>query len=164
MSAALPVRLIVNADDFGYFDGVSQGILEAAEAGRLTAAGVMANGPAFARWSDDLRALPGLAIGGHLNATLGPPLTAAMARHPVCAGGLLPSKERLALAVLRGRLEPELVLDEWRAQIRRCRDAGLTLRFLNTHEHVHALPPLYRGIRQLARAFGIPHVRLPRPE
>lgn len=164
MTAPAAVRLIVNADDFGYFDGVSAGILEATRAGRVTATGVMANGPALERWLGDLDAVPLLALGVHLNATLGRPLTAALAGHPVCAGGLFPSKEKLALAVLRGRLAPDLVLEEWRAQVQRCRDLGLRLRFLNAHEHVHALPPLYRRVHALAREFAIPHVRLPRPE
>lgn len=164
MTAPAAVRLIVDADDFGYFDGVSEGILEAARAGRVTATGVMANGPALDRWIGELAAVPTLALGVHLNATLGRPLTAALAGHPVCAGGVFPSKETLALAVLRGRRAADLVLEEWRAQVQRCRDLGLQIRFLNAHEHVHALPPLYRRVRALARELGIPHVRLPRPE
>ncbi len=55
------IRMIVNADDFGYFDNVCRGILEAAEKGVVTATGVMANGPALPRWIERLRATPGSA-------------------------------------------------------------------------------------------------------
>ncbi len=40
-------RLIVNADDFGFTNDVNAGILEAHQHGILTAATLMANGPAF---------------------------------------------------------------------------------------------------------------------
>ena len=39
--------LIVNADDYGYFDCVSKGILESASRGIVTATGVFANRPAL---------------------------------------------------------------------------------------------------------------------
>lgn len=45
MKAAAPVRLIINADDYGYFTCVNRGILAAAKAGAITATGVLANSP-----------------------------------------------------------------------------------------------------------------------
>jgi predicted glycoside hydrolase/deacetylase ChbG (UPF0249 family) len=50
------------------------------------------------------------------------------------------------------------------SQIQRCLQAGLKLEFLNSHEHVHMLPALYSRVRELAREFGIEHVRAPQPE
>ncbi len=159
-----PVQIIVNADDFGYFDAVSQGILEAAEAGMVTATGVMANGPALDRWIDRLKALPGLSVGVHLNATLGAPLTPGMAEALAGSRGQFPSKGNLASAVLLGRLSTETLLTEWRAQIRRCLDKGLRIEFVNSHEHVHVLPGLYAEVRRLAAELGIRHVRAPQSE
>lgn len=163
-AGAVPVRMIVNADDFGYFDGVSQGIIEAAELGRVTATGVMANGPALDRWSSRLATIRNLSVGVHLNATLGTPLTIAMAQHPVCVGRRFPGKATLVAAVLRGTLPVDVLLDEWHAQIERCLQHGLQLEFVNSHEHVHALPPVYRRLRELAAEYRISHVRVPRPE
>jgi predicted glycoside hydrolase/deacetylase ChbG (UPF0249 family) len=156
------MRLIVNADDFGYFDGVSRGILHCAKAGVVTATGVMANGPAFDRYAAELSTIPSVSTGVHLNVTLGDPLTDGM--RDALRGKPFPSKARLTDWLLRGRLSAATVVHEWTAQIERCVAAGLTLRFLNSHEHVHVLPPLFRGVLQLARDFRVPHVRRPRAE
>jgi len=48
---------------------------------------------------------------------------------------------------------------EWRAQIERCLDAGLTLQFLNSHEHIHMLPVLFPLVQAFADDYGIPHLR-----
>ena len=86
--------------------GYSQGILEAAEAGVVTATGVMANGPALDRWIDRLRGLPGISVGVHLNATLGERMTPATKAALKDPGGQL-VKGRLAWSVLVGRLPVE---------------------------------------------------------
>jgi predicted glycoside hydrolase/deacetylase ChbG (UPF0249 family) len=158
------VRMIVNADDFGYFDEVSRGILDAAARGVVTATGVMANGPALERWLDRLKATPALSIGVHLNATLGSPLTQSMRRCLVDSNGEFQAKSAFAAAVLRGQIPIPVTIAEWRAQIERCLQLGLTLTFLNSHEHVHMLPSLYRAVCALAAEFGIKHVRAPQPE
>lgn len=158
------MRLIVNADDFGYFDEVSRGILELATQGIVTATGVMANGPALPRWVDALRRLPLLSVGVHLNATLGKPLTQEMRGAVHGRGGLFPGKGTMAAAILRGGIATAVVIAEWRAQIRHVIDAGLAPCFVNSHEHLHMLPQLYARTRELAREFGIVHVRAPRAE
>ena len=49
---------------------------------------------------------------------------------------------------------------EWRAQIEACLSLGRPLLFLNSHEHIHMLPPLYHLTLELANEYQIPHVRL----
>ena len=158
------VRMIVNADDFGYFDEVSRGILDAAARGVVTATGVMANGPALERWVEQLKSLPAFSVGVHLNATLGQPLTEPMRKCLAASNGEFRAKGAFAASVLRGAVPVSTVVEEWRAQIRRCLQLGLKLQFLNSHEHVHMLPNLYRKVRGLADEFGIAHVRAPQPE
>ena len=157
-------RLIVNADDYGYFDAVSQGILRCAEAGLVTATGIMANGPDFDRHARALLAVPSLSVGVHLNVTLGEPLTSRM-RAELPEGEMgFSRKGRTVARLLRRRIRVATVLHEWRAQIERCRSAGLRLHFLNSHEHIHMVPALFGGVQGLGREFGIRHVRAPRPE
>lgn len=164
VTADSAIRMIVNADDFGYFDEVSRGILHCAEAGVVTATGVMANGPAFEKWVGRLHALPAVSVGVHLNATLGRPLTAEMRAELPSPRKEFPSKGALAAMLLRGRVAVSTVIHEWRAQIEHCARAGLKLRFLNSHEHIHVFPSLFRAVLGLANEFGISHVRSPRPE
>ena len=158
------IRLIINADDFGYFDQVCRGIVDVAERGIVTATGVMANGPALERWLDKLKGVPHLSIGVHLNATLGCPLTSEMSDALTSSNGRFPSLGALVSSLVLGRIPVSSLLREWRAQIERCLQAGLKLSFINSHEHIHMFPALYGEVRQLADEFGIANVRAPRSE
>jgi chitin disaccharide deacetylase len=73
-----PIFLIINADDYGYFPCVSQGILDAAKSYSLTATGVLANASSLSTQLAALRTVPHLQIGIHLNLTFQQPLTEAM--------------------------------------------------------------------------------------
>lgn len=61
----------------------------------------------------------------------------------------------------RGRLDVGAVGREWRLQIERVLDAGLSLSHLDGHKHVHLLPPLLALTIELAREYGVPYVRVP---
>jgi predicted glycoside hydrolase/deacetylase ChbG (UPF0249 family) len=161
MTAAGSIELIVNADDFGYFDQVSVGILEAAERGVVTATGVMANGPALRRHVDRLKGIPGLSCGIHLNATLGRPLTPQMRQVLSSSHGEFPGAAALLARLLSGGIPWDTLIEEWQAQIQHCIQLGIRPAFVNSHEHVHMLPTLYRRVRALAATFGIRHVRAP---
>ncbi len=153
-------RLIINADDFGHFHCVSQGILDCIHAEAVTATGVMACGPAFEAMAPALRGHPDIDAGVHLTLTYGQPLSPALRR--LYPDGF-PGKGRLLQDLLRRRLPLAAVREEWMVQIERCRDAGLQPVFLNGHEHVHLLPPLWRLAVDLAARWNIPFVREPGP-
>jgi predicted glycoside hydrolase/deacetylase ChbG (UPF0249 family) len=154
-----PARLIVNADDYGYFGCVSAGIRRAARDGILTATGILANGRSLATEIQALLEETDLDLGVHLNLTHGGALTRA-ARNRLCgANGELPSKFRLAAMVTTGYVRLDVIRDEWRAQIERCLDTGARLRFLNAHEHVHMLPSLFRLAKSLGSEYAITHLR-----
>lgn len=156
------IRLIVNADDYGYFPCVSRGIRAAAAAGRLTATGVLANSAGLDAQLAELAAVD-VDVGVHLNLSFGRPLTAALAGRLAAWGGEFPAVGRMALEVLQRRVTLNEVGDEWRAQIAAC-GHGRQLWFLNSHQHIHMLPPLFPLARELAAEFAIPHLRLTRAE
>jgi chitin disaccharide deacetylase len=58
-------RLIVNADDLGYTEGVSRGIAEAHERGIVTSASLMVDAPAAAHGVELARGAPRLSVGLH---------------------------------------------------------------------------------------------------
>jgi chitin disaccharide deacetylase len=157
--------LIVNADDYGYSEGVSLGILDAARYGIVTATGVLANGPFFDEHADWLRSTSTLDTGVHLNLTFGKPLTRQYADLLGGPDKIFPiSVTFVVQMILLGKIPVEIIEKEWDAQIQRCRDAGLTIWFLNSHEHLHAFPPLFRLVHRLADRHGIPYVRYPSAE
>lgn len=158
------VCLIVNADDFGYFRCVSQGIAHVHSQGVLTATALLANFSSFEEDLGLLHGLPDLDLGVHLNLTTGEPLSPVLRRKLTKAGGLFPSKGGLVKAIVTGKITASDVEAEWTMQIERCLDAGLQLRFLNSHEHMHMLPTIFPVVQRLAQQFDINHIRLPTPD
>lgn len=155
--------LIVNADDYGYFRCVSEGILRAASQGIVTATGVLATVPDLAEQCVRLRELDTLDVGVHLNLTQGSPLTSALRTELRWASGRFAGKYALAASVLAGTISVKVIRQEWRAQIERALGYGLVVRFLNSHEHVHMLPPLLSVVTELSEHYAIPHVRFTVP-
>lgn len=156
--------MVVNADDFGFFNRVSEAIVDAADKGRVTATGVMANGPVVEKWTDPLKKISNLSIGVHLNSTLGRPLTARMGDWLKFNKGLFASKEKMMSAIAFKKLPKSILLNEWREQIIRCKELGLQISFINSHEHIHMFPLLLQSVRRLAMEFGIKFIRSSRWE
>ena len=69
-------RLIVNADDFGFSPGVTEGILRAHRQGIVTSTTIAANMPAAAAAAGRLAEARDLGVGVHLNVCQGPALSA----------------------------------------------------------------------------------------
>jgi predicted glycoside hydrolase/deacetylase ChbG (UPF0249 family) len=167
MSTALnqqPAYLIVNADDYGYYDCVSRGILEAARHGIVTATGIFATSVNLKEHTGWLADVDSLDTGVHLNITDQAPLTAAMKKKLSRWAGRFPDKYTVARAVLSGAISARDVKLEWQAQIERCLEQGLDIDFLNSHEHIHMLPSLFPVIQELAAEYDILHVRFPTSE
>ncbi|QWF70184.1 ChbG/HpnK family deacetylase [Methylomonas paludis] len=158
MSDQPSIRLIVNADDYGYFPHVSRGIMAAAQSGSITATGIMANAADLPSQLAELTAVPELDLGVHLNLTSGCPLTAALRAKLAPWHGQFPGAYRMSLLIMSGKISLDLVRDEWHAQIQACQSHRL--RFLNSHEHIHMLPVLFPLVLELATAYRITHVRL----
>ena len=158
MNPRAPVHLIINADDYGYFPCVSRGILEAAKTNALTATGILANSADLntqLAWLDEV---PDLELGVHLNLTFKQPLTTAMSEKLDHWNGCFPNAYIMSLLILTGKISLAAVRNEWCAQIEVCRSKNLT--FLNSHEHIHMLPPLFSLAVELAKTYNIGHVRI----
>ena len=163
----MPVRLIINADDFGLTPGINRAIAELHDAGALTSATLMANGPAFEDAVQIARARPNLGVGCHIVLTDGEPVSAPdqipsllddKAPH---RAQLRPSLLAFHLAVFTGRIKPADIARETHAQIARLQSAGIRITHLDTHKHTHLLPSVARIVVAAAERMGIPAVRNP---
>jgi predicted glycoside hydrolase/deacetylase ChbG (UPF0249 family) len=134
--------VVLCADDFGLTDGVSRGILELTEAGRLSATGAMTNMPGWRRNAPGLRPLKGrIGIGLHLNLTTGRPLGPM----PGLTDGVFPPLGQVLRRSLARRLPAEVVRPEIARQLDAFAEAfGGLPDFIDGHQHVHVLP----GVRQ----------------
>lgn len=144
--------LIVNADDYGYTRGVSEGIRRAHRQGIVSSTSVMMTMPAAVPELERLsREAPTLGVGVHLTVTEG---RLFRLPRPVAPAELARVLAATSAAELRA---------EWRAQIEALRAIGMSPTHLDSHHHAayrheKALTVLF----ELAREYGVP-VRDPYP-
>ena len=145
--------VILCADDFGLADGVSRGIVELAEMGRLSATGAMTNMPAWRRAVRNLMPLRGrIAVGLHLNLTAGSPL-GAMPR--LAPSGAFPALKDLLPKALKRQLPNIEIAEEIGRQIDSFEEAfGDAPAFVDGHQHVHVLPGIRPALIQALTARG----------
>lgn len=153
-------RVIVTADDFGLTRGINAGIIDAHTRGIVTAASLVAVGDAFIDAVDLARRHRSLDIGVHLVLDEERPIVDGL-RSLVTGNGTFLTRNQLVARLLSGAIDLDEVSACWRAQIRRCVDAGLRPSFLNSHGHVHVWPTLFRIVQRLAADFHITAVRRP---
>lgn len=146
-------NVILCADDFGLADGVSRGIVELAEMGRLSATGAMTNMPGWRRAAPDLRPLKDqIAVGLHLNLTTGAPLGPMPQLAP---SGRFPTLRDL----LPKALKRQLVAGEIAQEIERQLDVFVEVHgeppaFVDGHQHVHVLPVIRPALIQILQERG----------
>ncbi|MBM3564049.1 MAG: ChbG/HpnK family deacetylase [Alphaproteobacteria bacterium] len=130
------------ADDYGLSYGVSAGILEALDAGRVTAVSALVNGPRWPAMGLELvRRGRDADIGLHFNLTLGRPLSSMPKFAP--NGEFPPLSQVVKMAYGR-----RLPMDEIRGEIDRQFDRFEAIMdrppdHVDGHQHIHVLP----GIR-----------------
>jgi chitin disaccharide deacetylase len=130
---------VLCADDFGMTEAVSRGLMQAACAGRISAASAMSSMPDWRRAAQDWRASrPDVDLGLHLTLTVGGPL----GRMERFAGtGEFPDLGVLLRGALSGRLPLGEIEDEFVRQIDAfCDEMDAAPTHVDGHQHVHVLP------------------------
>lgn len=146
-------KLVVNADDFGYSNGVNYGIIDAFNNGVLTSTTLMANMPGFEHAVNLAKANSGLGIGVHLNLTIGYPIIRKKSTITDIKGSFL---QRAILKQKIDTINLNDVYDEWEAQIKQLISKEINLTHLDTHHYVHSLKPLCMVIEDLANLYHLP--------
>lgn len=148
---------ILCADDYGMTEAVSRGLLEAAAAGRLSAASAMAGLPDFRRAARDWQAArPPADLGLHLTLTVGAPLAPMPGLAP---GGDFPGLGALVAGALSRRLPREEIEAEIGWQIDAFCDAlGAPPTHVDGHQHVHILPGVRGALFAALARRGLEHL------
>jgi len=140
-TADVPFLFCLCADDFALSPGVSRGIIDALDAGRLSAVSVMTTRPSWPKGARELRRFKAKAdIGLHLNLTLGKPLGTMPT---LAVSGRLPEIRCLVKAARARRLpEAEIAKEILRQLDSFCEHFGAFPAFIDGHQHVQILPQI----------------------
>jgi len=161
-----PVRVILNADDFGSSRDVNAAIARAYRAGTLTSASLMVTGEAVDEAVALAYTMPGLAVGLHIVVADGKAaLPPANIPHLVDAQGYFPTNPFIAglRYALNRSARQELVL-ELTAQFERFAATGLPLSHVDGHLLLHLHPTVFDLLLPLAERYGASGLRVPRDE
>lgn len=176
-------HIVFHADDFGFNEPITRGIIEGFERGVLTSTSAFANAPYVGRaipfWkslnerreSEEFPSLPvrkslgddlsPFDFGVHLNLTQGRPLTgdqypAQLLDRKGLFPGIYVLYAKLTLHPFR-YIEP--IRRELETQIARLKEESVEITHLNGHQYIEILPVVARLIPDLASRFNIPIVR-----
>lgn len=155
-------KIIINADDFGLNTSVNKAIIESFEKGFINSTTMMANMPCFEeavelahkyRIQDK--------IGVHLTLTEGQPLTTSLLIKNIYKeiqnSDLRRNKMKFFFL---SKKEKEAILNEFDAQVKRIRDAGILITHIDTHHHTHEIFTITRLIFTLLKKHNIPSMRI----
>ena len=158
-------RLIINADDFALTAGVNRAILEAHERGVVTSTTMMANAAAV----EDAVACArrnNLKVGCHVVLIDGAPLlpveaVSSLVTTKASGARFYDGWVEFALRALRRQFDAEQIAAEAEAQIRAIQQHGLHVTHVDSHKHVHLLPPVLAPLLRAAKACGVRAIRNP---
>ena len=156
-------KLIINADDFGFSRGVTDGILRSHREGILTSTTLMVNMPDRDRAIDLVGETGGgatLGVGIHLNLTQGEPLTKC-SRIVGRDGKLIRSLPKLFLK-LHSKAARQEAEEEMRAQVGYAVKRGLKPTHVDSHKHVCHVPLLHEALIRVCQETGVGWVRCAR--
>ena len=144
------MKLIVNADDFGYSKGVNLGIIEAHREGIVTSATMMVNMAGFTHAAGLAKENPGLGVGIHLVLDCGSPVSQEVPSLIDEQGRFRRGQDHLSAA------NADQLRRELKAQIETFQASGLKLTHIDSHHHVHAHEEVLPIVLQLAEEYELP--------
>jgi predicted glycoside hydrolase/deacetylase ChbG (UPF0249 family) len=165
------MKIWVHADDFGLTDGVSEGIAEVYHRSPLNSISVMVNAYGLERAKELMRGMPGCRWAVHLNLVEGRPVSALPRESKLLQadGSLRNSLFSLARQYILSSPEARATLrrevrGEIAAQLRKAREefAWSGPLHVDSHQHLHLLPFVFKALLETARENRVTYVRLPR--
>jgi predicted glycoside hydrolase/deacetylase ChbG (UPF0249 family) len=145
------IKLIVNADDFGYSRGINYGIIDAHNNGIVNSATMMMNMPGVSHAVKLAKVNPNLQVGVHLVLTCGKPLLTDVPSLVNDNG----SFKRISELKDQPMLSLDELAREWSAQIEKFLETGLTPTHFDSHHHVHTIPEFLPVVQMLAKKYEL---------
>ena len=150
-------KFILNADDFGMSQDFNRAVLVGYSDGFLRSASICANGPSFeSAVNEILPECQNLSLGVHLNIIEGKSLTHC----PLLTDDNGDFNNGYLSLILKSQNKEFLsqVEKEFRKQIEKVKEVA-SPDHIDSHVHVHAIPPIFKIACKLAKEYGIPYIR-----
>lgn len=144
------MKLIINADDFGYSQGHNYGIIRAFTHGVLTSTSLMANGKEVKHAIELINMNPTLDVGIHVVLDYGTPLS-----NPMNISSLVDEHQRFKKAKDVYSLNLDEVSLEIETQIQSLLDQGVELTHMDSHHHIHMHSHLFDTFVMLAKKYKL---------
>lgn len=163
MPSTKPLRLLLNADDFGCDNDTTDATIASFNAGALTSATIMTPMPAAPRAIEYARQHPEFSFGAHLlwvgDGLERPLLPPAQIPSLVTPDGLLINSRHARARAITRRLNPADIEREAAAQIAFLRDHGIAISHVDSHGHMHKFGQFREALRRVLPRFNITRVR-----
>lgn len=147
------LKLVMNADDFGYSEGINYGIIEAYKKGIVRSTTLMANMPGFEHAINLAKQNLGLGVGVHLTITTGIPILRTHKTIINQKGEFIKVKQALKEG---NTIDLSEIKDEWFAQIQKVYAAGVKPTHIDSHHHSHGEDDLLPIAAEIANYYDLP--------
>jgi len=154
-------KFILNADDFGMSNAVNRAVQEAYEYDFLKSVSLVPNGAAFDEAVDTiLPKCPNLGVGIHLNISDGISLCSDVDLLTDSKMNFTNNYLELLIKSYNPKLKDFLpqVEREFRRQIEKVLSKTKAFH-IDSHLHIHSIPPIFDLVCRLAKEYNIPEVR-----
>lgn len=157
------MKILINADDFGWSSSCTDAIMQAFDKGFITSTTLCANGAAFDEAVRKVQATEYKNnVGIHFVLTEGYPLTEGIRTNPLFCDENGCFHGRVARFRPLNRKTRKQILDELTAQAQRIADTGLPIHHADSHHHVHTAPFITPIVLRVMARFGIVELRIHR--
>jgi predicted glycoside hydrolase/deacetylase ChbG (UPF0249 family) len=158
------MKIVLNADDFGYDADTLRATIDCFEQGALTSASIMANMPETAAAMEYAKAHPQFSFGVHLTfvgTEAGErPISDPKDVPALCDGeGKLLDFYEIRRRAMKKQIPREQIERETVSQIAVIRDHGVPIAHVDSHQHVHKFGPFLSVLEESLPRFGVRHLR-----
>ena len=152
-------KLIVNADGFGFTQGINRGILETVKEGIVTSTSCNVNFPYIQEVVELKKLKPQMSIGLHLNVNVGRPVL------PIKEVPSLVNKNgefwgnEFANRFFKRKINLKDIEKELDAQIQKLQELGIEISHLDGHQNKHLYPGYFEIVLKLGEKYNIKRIR-----
>ena len=147
------MKLIINADDFGFSESINNGIIDAYKEGLISSTTIMINMPyaedAIQRWKEN----SGLGLGLHINLTQGSPISNNVSSL-VDENNTFHKHRKVENEQVE--ITYEDAYTEIKAQIDKLLSYKVEIDHLDTHHFIHLNPSIRKALTTLAKEYNLP--------